>query len=92
MTVTETSDYIIIGQLASDEQIEARYVDLSNAFKENYVESSGVIEQSNKFISDCLQYSGDSAFCIAMLAVSFTLIGFHLFNAVCSALSPYERR
>lgn len=92
MTVTETSDYIIVGTLAPDEQIEVGYVDLSNAFKETYVESTGVIEQSSKLIGDCLQYSGDSSFCIAMLAVSFTLMGFHLFNAVCSALSPYERR
>lgn len=92
MTVTETSDYIIIGQLAPDEQIDARYVDISNAFKENYVESTMIIERSSEYISDCLQYAGDSAFCIAMFAASLVLIGFRIFDYLCSALSPYERR
>lgn len=92
MTITETSDYIIVGEVAPDEQIDANYTDISAAFKETYIESANVLEKSGDFISDSLLFAQDSGFCLALLSSFFVLLGFHFFNIVCSALSPDERR
>lgn len=91
MTITETPDYIIIGELAPDSEIESNYTEIAAAFKENYIESSDVLEHSSKFLSDSIRYAGDSGFCIALFASFLVLLSFHIANSFCSALSPRER-
>lgn len=92
MTITETSDYIIVGELAADEQIDSNYTDIAAYYRDTYCTSNDVIYQSGQVITDVGKFAENNAYCITLVACLFVVMACHIIDMIYYALSPYNER
>lgn len=90
MTITRTDDYIIVGELTADDQIDGNYSAIAAYNRDTYFTSENLEVQSVQLFESVYLNAEDNAYSLVLLSGFLALVACRIFIMICNSLSPAE--